>query len=405
MDIFVARQPIFDVQQQLFAYELLFRSGTEAVFSGIDGDEATSEVICRSFFSMGMETLTGGKQAFINFTDNLLIKEIPMLLPKEQVVVEILETVRPSKTILEACKKIKAAGYILALDDFVFEPRFRPLLELADIVKIDFLITKGAERQAVIDRIGRKNIRFLAEKVETREDFEEAVKYGYSYFQGYFFSKPVIVKGKEIPNNRIQQMRVLQQVNHPDVNFDSIEALVRQDVALTYQLLKLINSSVFGLKEQIRSVKQALVLLGKRELVKWISLTMLRSLSGHASDQLLLLSMIRARFAELVAPKVKLEDKAPELFMMGMLSLIDVFVERPLPDILAELPISEEVKGALLGQDNSFRIVYELIQAYEQAQWEDVFLLTARLRLPPAQSAAIYHQSVEWAEQVFSGAK
>ena len=140
MDIFVARQPIFDVQQQLFAYELLFRSGTEAVFSGIDGDEATSEVICRSFFSMGMETLTGGKQAFINFTDNLLIKEIPMLLPKEQVVVEILETVRPSKTILEACKKIKAAGYILALDDFVFEPRFRPLLELADIVKIDFLI-------------------------------------------------------------------------------------------------------------------------------------------------------------------------------------------------------------------------------------------------------------------------
>lgn len=403
MDAFVAKQPIFDDKQQLVAYELLFRKGSEAAFCGIDGDVATSEVICRSFFSMGMDSITGGKRAFINFTDNLLLKEIPLLLPKEQVVVEILETVQPSRPILEACKKIKDAGYTLALDDFVFEPRYRPLLALVDIVKVDFQLTKGRERQTVMKRVNRPNIKFLAEKVETRQEFEEALRYGYSYFQGYFFSKPVLVKSHDIPSSRFQQLQVLQQINHPEIDFDSLQALVRQDVALTYQLLKLINSSVFGLKEQIRSVKHALVLLGKRELVKWMSLMLLRGMGDESKRELLLASMIRARFAELLAPKLRLEKQASELFMMGMLSLVDVFMERPLDDIMTELPLSQDVKRTLLGQTTVFSSIYELICSYEKAHWEDVFLLTAKMRIPPSQAASMYQQAVEWSEIVYKG--
>jgi EAL and modified HD-GYP domain-containing signal transduction protein len=403
MDIFVARQPIFDVKQQLFAYELLFRNGNETAFSGVDGDEATSEVICRSFFAMGMENITGGRRAFINFTGNLLIKEIPLLLPNEIAVVEVLETVEPSRAVVEACKKLKRDGYLIALDDFVFDPRFRPLLEVADIVKVDFSITKGYERKRVMQYINQKHLRFLAEKVETREDFEQAVVMGYSYFQGYFFSKPVLVKGKDIPNNRLQQLRMLQQINNPDMNFDEIEKLVRQDVALTYQLLKLINSSKFGMKTQIHSLKQALVLLGKRELAKWISLMMLRSMGEEKPSELLLLSMVRARFAENVAIKTGMQAKAPELFMMGMFSLIDVFMERPLPGILAELPIAEEIKKALLGEKNTFRQVYDLICAYEKADWDAVLQLAANAKLAAGEAADIYQQAVEWADNLFRG--
>jgi c-di-GMP-related signal transduction protein len=307
MEVFVARQPIFDIQQKVFAYELLFRVGKETSFSGLDGDEATSEVICRSFFAIGMDAMTGGKRAFINFTGNLLLSEIPLLLPKEIVVVEILENVDPTPEVVEACRRLKKEGYILALDDFVFEPRFKPLLALADIVKVDFTLTKGEERRRVVKMLDNGHLKFLAEKVETREEYNQAVAMGYSYFQGYFFSKPVLLSGKDMASNRIHPLKVLRELNKPEIEFPTIEKLVLQDIAMTYQLLKFINSASFGFRKEIGSVRQALVLLGRKELMKWVSLIALRSVSKGKTDELIVVCMIRARFGELIGQKGRLQ--------------------------------------------------------------------------------------------------
>ncbi len=400
MEVFVARQPIFDVQQRVFAYELLFRVGKETAFNGLDGDEATSEVICRSFFAIGIDNMTGGKRAFINFTGNLLIKEIPQLLPKEIVVVEILENVDPTPDVIEACHNLKKAGYLLALDDFIFEPRFKPLLEIADIVKIDFTLTKGDARRNVIKMLDNGHIKFLAEKVETREEYDQAVAMGYEYFQGYFFSKPMLLSGKDMPGNRIHPLKVLRELNKSEIEYDVVEKLVLQDIAMTYQLLKFINSASFGFRKEIASVRQALVLLGRKELMKWVSLIALRSVSKGKTDELIVICMIRARFGELIAQKIGFKGRTEEVFMMGLFSLIDVFVDMEMERILPELPLSQEVKEALLGNDNIFRRILNLIGAYEQGDWERFFEYTKEFKLDDAEMPEIYCQAVEWADEV-----
>ena len=403
MDIFVARQPIFNRLQKLFAYELLFRDSYDNNYRCANGDQATIDVICNSFFAIGIDALTGGKRAFINFTENLLLQEIPLLLSKKSVVVEILETVEPTPEVIAVCKKLKQAGYLIALDDFVFHPRFAPLLDVADIIKVDFLITTGPDRRKLMLRVKNRNIYFLAEKVETREDFEEALELGYSYFQGHFFSKPVIFKGKDIPTNKLNQIRitkVLQELTKENFRFGSIEKFIMYDVSLSYQLLRFINSAQFCLSNEISSVKQALVLLGKNEINKWISLIIMRTFSNKGNDGIIITSLVRAKFCESIAEKANLKDRESELFMMGMFSLIDVFIGRPLRAILYELPITDDVKNALLDEVNDLWVVYDLILAYERADWKTVTKRAANLGVPEKEIPDFYQQSVEWADEI-----
>lgn len=202
MEVFVARQSIFDRDLNIFGYELLFRSGHNNFYDGLDENVATSSVISSSLSVIGMENLTGNKKAFINFPYEMLINGTATTLPKESVVIEVLENVYPDFDIINACKKLKQLGYILALDDFLLKPEYHPLIELADIIKIDFLLTPSEERESIIKKINSPNIKFLAEKVETKEEYEQALKLGYSYFQGYFLSKPVIIKGMAIENDK-----------------------------------------------------------------------------------------------------------------------------------------------------------------------------------------------------------
>lgn len=403
MDIFVARQPIFNRFQKLFAYELLFRDSYDNNYQCANGDQATIDVICNSFFAIGIDTITGGKRAFINFTENLLRQEIPLLLSRKSIVVEILETVEPTPEVITVCKKLKQAGYLIALDDFVFHPKFLPLLDIADIVKVDFLATTGYERKRIMNTAENRSIYFLAEKVETREDFEHGLELGYSYFQGHFFSKPVVFKGKNIPANKLNQLRiakVLQELGKDNFTFSNIEKFIMYDVSLSYQLLRFINSAQFCLSNEISSVKQALVLLGKNEINKWISLIIMRTFSNKGTDGIVVTSLMRAKFCELIAEKANLKERESELFMMGMFSLIDVFIGRPLKAILNELPISEDVKNALLGEVNDLRFVYDLIVAYEQADWELVTKRSASLGVAEKEIPVLYKQSLEWADEI-----
>ncbi|MGE5372863.1 MAG: EAL and HDOD domain-containing protein [Solirubrobacterales bacterium] len=370
MDFYVARQPIFDRRQQVYAYELLYRSGSANLYTGLDGDKASSEVITNSFILMGPETLTRGRKAFINFTRNLLENQVATLLPKELLVVEILENIEPDEGLLNACRKLKEMGYTLALDDFVYEEKYRPFIELADIIKIDFLQTTGDERRRVMDLAGKPNIKFLAEKVETRADFNEAVKLGYAYFQGYFFEKPLVLTGKDIPTFQHTLVQLMQETNKKDCDVGRIEEIIKTDVSLSYKLLKFINSVSFGFRSEIRSIKQALMLLGQKELMKWVTLVTLRTLGDNKPDELLITAVSRAYFFELMATIVGMKDRSSDLFLMGLLSLIDVFLEQPLTKVLEDLPVDREIKQALLGQEGKFRELYELMVAFERGEWD-----------------------------------
>jgi len=403
MDIFIARQPIFNTKQEVFAYELLYRSGTRNVYAGIDGDRASSEVIGSSFLLFGLENLTMGKKAFINFTRKLLEDEVATLLPQELIVVEVLENVEPDKQMLSACIKLKELGYLLALNDFTYDPRFDPFIDLVDIIKVDFLQTTPAKREALVRRAKNKKIKFLAEKVETLEDFHHALQAGYSYFQGYFFSKPNIVSGKDITSFKLTYLQLLQEINKTDLDFDQAERIIKSDVALSYKLLRFINSAAFSFPREISSIKQALVLLGQKEILKWVSLVALRSIGEDKPDELVSIAISRGRFCELMAPQIGMKSRSPDFFLMGMFSLIDAFLDQPLAHILTQLPIATDIKEALLGIiESRLRDVYEMAVSYEKGNWVKALRLAKKLHLEEQRIINIYLESLNFAQRIFS---
>ena len=247
MEQFIARQPILDRDMNLFGYELLFRDSLENCFSGVDEDEATSRVIAGSTLLFGLESLLGNGKGFINFTRKALLRDYASVLPKKQIVVEILENVAPDAEVMDACHRLKKKGYILALDDFVYDARYDELLKMADIVKVDFFVSDVSMREGAWPTFSvPRGVKMLAEKVETQEEFEQAREMGYDYFQGYFFSKPVIISKKDVPGFKINQLRMLQKVNEEEIDFDGLSDLIQADMSMAYKILRLTNSAAFG---------------------------------------------------------------------------------------------------------------------------------------------------------------
>jgi len=402
MIAYVARQPIFDRYKKLFGYELLFRNGSKNYYEHVDGDEASNTVIVNSFLLMGMQTVTGGGRAFINFTTNLLKNKLATSLPKEMIAVEILEDVEPDEEIILACRNLKQLGYLLVLDDFVFHPRFQPLIELADIIKIDFQNTSSAERISILKHVGFSKSKFLAEKIETLQQYEEAYRLGFSYFQGYYYSQPIILSVKEIPTSKRNYLRLLYEINQPTVNFEEIESILRVDVSLSFKLLKFLNSAHFSFRSKVNSIRQALMLLGTEEIRKWASLLALKGLGQDKPDQLILSSIIRAKFGEAVAQKIGLKDQASNAFFMGMFSMIDVLLNRPLTEVLTELPIPKEVIMALEGADNQLRDIFELIVSYEKGMWNQFSYYAKKLRIDEAIMPQLYFDALNAAEGIVS---
>lgn len=399
MEAFVARQPIFDIKQKVLGYELLYRVDNTNQFMETNGDMATNEVIANSLLLMGLETLTGGKRAFINFTENLLKKGAPVMLPADIVAIEVLESVRQDSEVILACKRLRDLGYTLVLDDFVMGGGSEKLIDLVDIVKIDFLNTGKKDRGKVIKRFKDKNIKFLAEKVETRALFEEAVQLGYSYFQGYFFSKPVIISSQDVPVQKTNYLQIICELNMANMDYGRIEEIVKRDVSLSYKLLKFINSAAFGFRTRINSIRHALVLLGMVEIKRWISLLALRSMSEDKPDEILTSSVVRARMGELLAPRIGMADKGADFFLLGLFSMLDVLLGRPMSKILTDLPIAEEVKDALNGEPGIYSDVMNLIKSYERAQWSQFSELAAKFSLQETILPKLYIEALEWADQ------
>ncbi|MFL0197421.1 EAL and HDOD domain-containing protein [Clostridium sp. WILCCON 0269] len=396
MDIFIARQPIFDRYNQIYGYELLFRDNMEKNRCiENDGDKATMEVIRNSVFYIGMDKIVQNRRAFINFTENILTSEIFSIISPETVVIEILENVKPSNKVINACKILKQKGFILALDDFVLNEERKKFIELVDIIKVDFRVTQGYERKKIISSIKSKKIKFLAEKIETSDEFNEAQKYGYTYFQGYYFSKPTIISGKRIPENKLVYIKLIKEVNSKEISIGNIENLIKNDVSLSYNLLKIINSAQFYLKNRISSIKHALIYFGEKRIKKWVNLTCVKLIADDKPEIFTVNTLVRAYFAESIFIKSGLAENSFNAFLTGMFSLIDIILERPLKEILKELSMSSEVKGALLGEkDNYYSKVLKLIVAYEKEKWDEVTCLQLDFHLKDRDLMEAYFKSI-----------
>jgi len=401
MDLFLARQPIFDRQQSVIAYELLFRSSSGGPVPDSEYEQAALNVIRDIFFVFGLEHLTTGKKAFINVSRRALIEEKVTIFPPDQTVIEIVETIEPDPEVITACTNLKHAGYKLALDDFTYREELEPLIALADYIKIDFKQTLGEERKALLEKFKGTEIELIAEKVETHSEFNEAYAYGYPYFQGYFICEPELIAGKDIPGFKINYLRFLREVNQPSLDLDKLEQIIKQDVSLSYKLLRYLNSAWFGWRTEVTSIKGALVRLGEQPTKKWASLVAYTNLAEDKPSELLLTSLIRARFCELAGPEAGLKGKDLDLFLMGMFSLIDALVDRPLVEVLDEVSVSDEVKNALLGKPSQINRIYQLVLAYERGEWDRVLSMANELSMDRSRILECYTQAVEWAGQIF----
>jgi EAL and modified HD-GYP domain-containing signal transduction protein len=402
LEHFIARQPIFDTKGRVYAYELLFRSGLHNYFDCDDADHAAASVIANSNLLFNLDEMTGGTKAFINCTHTVLVKDLMTTLPRQQAVVEVLEDVEPDEKIIEACRRLKSLGYTLALDDFVYHENFEPLLELADIIKVDFLLSDVEEQERLAKTMIPRGIKMLAEKVETHEVYEHAKQMGYQLFQGYFFAKPVIISRKDIPTNKVQFLRILKDIHAQEVDFKKLALTIQSEVSLSYKLLKLINSAAFALRHKVTSILQALSLLGLREIRSWVSLLSIASMADDKPAELVVSSLIRARLCEQLAQPCKMGDRQSDMFLMGLFSLLDTIMSRPIDEILEEITVEDDIVEALTGEPGTLRSVLDLVIAMEKGEWEEVSRLAAELQIEEQPLSAAYLDAVKWAQDIYN---
>ncbi|MCC5826492.1 HDOD domain-containing protein [Alkalimonas sp.] len=398
MYFYAARQPILDRNKELYAYELLFRDSLDNVFPDIDGDEATSKMIEGSQFSFSLEDFLGDKPGFINFTLDTLQKKYPRMLPKEQIVVEVLETIQPGKRLLAECQDLKNKGYVLALDDYEHQSVWRHFYPFIDIIKIDVLSTNidtiHQIKQAIADF---PHIKLLAEKVETNQQFETAMELGFDYFQGFFFSKPEMMQTKSLSPAQMTLAELLYETSKSEMDLTTITAVFQRDISLSYKLLRYSNSAIFKRRTEIATIKQALVVLGQAELKRFLSLLFTAQISSDKPAELMRLSMTRAKFAEGLA-ELHGSDSS-KAYLTGMMSLMDALLDEPIESVMQKLPLAKDIKEALVEGSGVLADYLKLMQWYEHADWQQASALIEQLRLPANRVPDAYHEAINWANE------
>jgi EAL and modified HD-GYP domain-containing signal transduction protein len=374
---FIARQPIFDQRLRLFAYELLFRGGSQNYF--IPSTNASSSILADTITLFDLQTLTGNALAFINVDELALRLDAPRLLPPDRVIIEILETVSPSDEIVKICKDLCDSGYTLALDDFIDRPNLAPLVDCAKYLKIDFQLLDRDGRRQIVEKYGKSGLALLAEKVETESELAEARSLGYTHFQGYFFCKPSMIETREIPGNKRLHLHLLHLVAAPELDCAAVEDLLKREPSLLYRLLRYLNSPVVGFRSEIRSVRHALSVMGDREFRRWVSIFAVVALATGKPPELIRTALTRAYFCEEFSHAADMDDDKSNLFFMGLLSIADALLDQPIANVLRSFPVVQPVKTALTGGQNRFHDVYQLLLALERAEWHRLSACAGRL--------------------------
>ncbi len=409
MDVFIGRQPIFNLHEQVAAYELLYRNKEGNSFPMTDADAATVDVLVNSFMNIGIDEVSKGHPCFVNFTYNVLMGPIIDYLEPSNIVIEVLEDVPITEELVERLRELKAKGFEIALDDFILDESveiYDELFAYVDYIKVDFLFSTLLERMEIESKVKGNfpHIRLLAEKVETRNQFEVARQSGYSLFQGYFFEKPQLIRATDIPANTMQYFQILSLLRDEEPNIGKLAENIERDISVTYKLLQLINKSTSRTKFKIRSIKQAIVMLGLTELRKWLYLLAMREInSRNKSDvfnELMRTSLFRAKVCEKLA-RLNYRSNFSEYFLIGLFSLIDSLLRRPLPMILHQLPFSEEIAATIGGEQTEMAPYLQFSIALSKAEWDKVEALAEMLGISKEAVIQIKAEADAWVEETF----
>ena len=402
MKTVVARQPILNAKHETIAYELLFRKFNDVNLADFsDGNVATNEVLKDLLVNFGIDKLSGGKKVFINFTEKLILEKLPMLLRKDEVVIEILEDIFDAENINEVIDELKNNGYVFAIDDFICDKNKSKLLEQSDIIKVDFIEFSKEEIIKTANIVKKKNKILLAEKIETYEEFEFAKEHGFTMFQGYYFLKPEILETNVMTTISSVYIQLIEELNKEEVSYDKLAEITKNDVSLTFSLLNIVNSVAYYSRNSITSIKNALARLGLKESKKIIYFNFLKTMAPVGTpNELLKKSLIRGKQAESLASKFKMNDKKEKLFLLGVFSLINIILKRDMNMILESLPLDNEIKDALLGKNNSLTNVLELIIINERGKMEKLEKLLQKNDISIDDLSEIYFESIKWADNI-----
>lgn len=391
--VVIARQPIFDRDYRVYAYELLFRANRNDQCANVTentADLATSRVINYAFLELGIERVIGKHVAFINLTRSFILDDEPIPASQGKVVLEVLEDIEVDEELLEGIRRLKTKGYTIALDDFIYHESLKPLVELASIIKVDILAINEQQLREHVTELRKYNVTLLAEKVETQADYQLCFDLGFDYFQGFFFCQPDIIEDSPVPDNQLTRLQLINKLQDPDVDFDDVEAIIRKDVGLTYKLLRLLNSAALALPRKIESIREGLILLGLKAIKTWTTL-MVMSEMDFVPKELLDSTLIRAKMCESLSPAYQCGEE--NSFMVGLFSTIDAILDRPMASIIDPMPLSEVTKQALTLREGPLGSMLTDIIHYEQGQWDKL----SDTPLSLEQFSEHYIAATEWA--------
>ena len=395
-NVLLARQPIYDRNQKLAAYELLFRPEDKSDMPKFDGNMATSRVLLNAFTESDIEKITGGEPAFVNFTKELLINPPPF--NPEHIVVEVLEDIHIDNEVITAIKNLKTKGYRIALDDFVMDERYKPLLSLADIIKLELPAMDQSELSSTILHLKEFNVTLLAEKVETAKEYRICKELGCDLFQGYFLSKPEIIKGRKLPQNKLAVLQLIGELQNPTVNITQLNQIISKDPTLSFKLLKLVNSAAYRRAKTIESIHMAVMMLGISKIKSWSSLLALSKLEDKPID-LRQISLTRAKLCELMASKLS-PDQGDLYFTTGLLSFLDIYFDTPLPELLESLPLEGTISSALLQYKGKAGLALHTAKLYEQSKWQGIhWSLLEKFNITKLDMNRFFIESAIWASE------
>jgi len=392
--LFIARQPIYDTKKGVMAYELLYRNNSlnEAHFS--DADQASCETILNSFMHIGIDNIVGSALAFINLPREFIVNDSLTPMFKEQAVLEILEDVVPEADVINGLKRLKKLGYKIALDDFIYRSELIPFIELADFIKIDVNVLTHNQIQEQFDYVKNYPVKVIAEKVETHKMYDFCHDLGFDYFQGYFFCHPEMFRQKSLPSNELVILNIIKKLQQPNISSDELETILVQDISLSYKLLRYINSAAFSLRREVDSIKDAIILLGLDNLKNWVSLIMMSKVLGSKPAELMIIGMIRGKMCELLAEKHNPEIKH-QMFIIGLFSVLDAIMDKPLIDLLDNVILSTEIKLALLDKVGVHGEIYNQVLQYEKCNWDEL----NEADINAEEYIQSYLMAVDWADK------
>jgi c-di-GMP-related signal transduction protein len=397
--VFVTRQPILDAAGKVFAYELLYRDAGEVAAGEDAGETSGARGLTDAVITFGLDTVAEGRPAFLNLTKDLLVRQAGTLLPAAKVILQIRADVVVDDEVVDACRILSEKGYRLALDEYVPGSPAQRLVPFVRFVKVN-MTAAGSVTAADIIKQCAPDVKPIATSVETAESFAAAQKGGFKLFQGYYFCKPVTCKSGALPARRLAYLQLLAALRQPNVGVREIEELVKHDMSLSVRVLRCVNSAAYGLRSEVTSIRQALVMIGLDPIRKWVSVWSVAGLNTGGTSELVTVSLLRARCCELLGQRLPGRSGDSELFLLGLCSLLDAIIDRPLADAIADLPLGAEIKSALLGEQNTARAVLDTVIAYENGSWDEALAGAETLGLPKDAPAAAYGEALQWAREL-----